>query len=67
MFAMVYWNYKAGSCVRAQHRAFAVPVPKMIRTEQNVKKTCLGSIYDIIEVLKDLFEDKVRLGKLLVP
>jgi hypothetical protein len=25
------------------------------------------SIYDIIQVLKDLFEDKVRLGKLLVP
>ena len=24
------------------------------------------SIYDIIQVLKDLFEDKVRLGKLLV-
>jgi hypothetical protein len=53
MFAMVYWNYKASSCVRAQHKAFAVPVPKMIRTEQNVKKTCLESIPTIRQKFTD--------------
>jgi len=57
----------ASRCIKRLFMDLNIEKQQIWMNEDIVDFRGFRSIYDIIEVLKDLFEDKVRLGKLLVP